>query len=250
MEPNETNSTNLKSATEGADLGASYPKPKTTRAPSDRTYASAEAGAAPVREHDFTVDPGKVDSARLKIEIPGWGIDLPRERRVGEHKMGDFSPSDNGAHWTKPDQQEAHVTILKSPDADVKELTPVFGTTFPPKGLSGVLRTYAYSVGEGYKRRWMTLLLADRVDVVESTVSELLFGFHADPEEPKKLRPAAIVAIAGVAALSVAGAIYFGARVRANRNSGKKTKGTRLAKSKSSGERKGGSSERSSVVLN
>src|SRR5207253_7460861 len=50
-------------------------------------------------------------------------------------------------------------------------LTPVFGTACPPKGLSGLLRDYAYQYGEATNRHWMTLLLADRVDMVETMIA-------------------------------------------------------------------------------
>jgi hypothetical protein len=46
-------------------------------------------------------------------------------------------------------------------------LTPVFSSAVPPRGLSGVMRRRAYAIPEHKARRWMTLLLADRVDVWE-----------------------------------------------------------------------------------
>jgi hypothetical protein len=55
-------------------------------------------------------------------------------------------------------------------------LTPVFGTSCPPKGLSGLLRDYAYQFGEGSNRHWMTLVLADRVDMIESMVADAFRG--------------------------------------------------------------------------
>jgi hypothetical protein len=55
-------------------------------------------------------------------------------------------------------------------------LTPVFGESCPPRGLSGMLRDYAYQFGEGANRHWMTLMLADRVNMMESTIIDALRG--------------------------------------------------------------------------
>ncbi|HXU80102.1 MAG TPA: hypothetical protein VN914_01810 [Polyangia bacterium] len=64
--------------------------------------------------------------------------------------------------------QEPEVTVLVS--VDVGELTPVFSTAVPPRGLSGLMRRRAYAIPEHLARRWLLLLLADRVDVWESRV--------------------------------------------------------------------------------
>lgn len=55
-------------------------------------------------------------------------------------------------------------------------LTPVFGTTVPPSGLSGALRARAFGYGEGDLRHWLLLLLADRVNVVEGLAQDLAGG--------------------------------------------------------------------------
>ena len=55
-----------------------------------------------------------------------------------------------------------------------KKLPPVFGTAAPLKGLSGVMRVLAYKYPDHWARRWMILLLADRVDVAESTLLSAL----------------------------------------------------------------------------
>jgi hypothetical protein len=62
--------------------------------------------------------------------------------------------------------QQADVPVLVS--VDVGELTPVFSTAVPPRGLSGLMRRRAYAIPEHYARRWLLLLLSDRVDVWES----------------------------------------------------------------------------------
>jgi hypothetical protein len=48
-------------------------------------------------------------------------------------------------------------------------LTPVFGTSCPPKGLSGALHKLSYrKYSEGRAAHWLLLLAADRVDAWES----------------------------------------------------------------------------------
>jgi hypothetical protein len=51
---------------------------------------------------------------------------------------------------------------------EVGRLTPVFGTAVPPRGLSGLVRRAAYKIPEHKGKRWMLLMLADRIDVQES----------------------------------------------------------------------------------
>lgn len=42
-------------------------------------------------------------------------------------------------------------------------MTPVFGTSTPPKGISGAMRKYAYrKYSEGRAAHWLVLIAADR----------------------------------------------------------------------------------------
>jgi hypothetical protein len=79
-----------------------------------------------------------------------------------------YKPAGTSAELVKPplDQQQTDVDVLVG--VDVGKLTPVFGTCQPPRGLSGLMRRAAYKVPEHKAGRWMTLLMADRVDVWES----------------------------------------------------------------------------------
>ncbi len=56
----------------------------------------------------------------------------------------------------------------------LKRLTPIYGTANPPHGVAGAMRRLAYQYPENLARHWMTLLLADRVDVVEDRLGGLL----------------------------------------------------------------------------
>jgi hypothetical protein len=75
-------------------------------------------------------------------------------------------PTPLGANFVP--SQSADVTVLVS--VDVRELTPVFSTAVPPRGLSGLMRRRAYDIPEHFARRWLLLLLSDRVDVWEGRV--------------------------------------------------------------------------------
>ena len=70
------------------------------------------------------------------------------------------------------------------------EPTPVFGTAQPPHGVSGVLRRLAYQTPEHLARHWMLLLCADRLDVAESRLGNVM----ARPLESQGWNGAAAVA--------------------------------------------------------
>ena len=115
--------------------------------------------------------------------IPGWGSDLEPSSRPGVPR--DKSPH-LGAERLYPasfPRQEPTFTIHKSTEHG--QLTPVFGTACPPHGLSGRLRDIAYRFSEGRLSRWLTLLVADRVDVVEGIASDLARG-HV-PNIPREM---------------------------------------------------------------
>lgn len=64
-------------------------------------------------------------------------------------------------------QQAPSIEVLVAPG---RPLTPVFGTSVPPRGLSGAIRRMAYKIPEHKAYRWMLLILGDRVDVWEHRV--------------------------------------------------------------------------------
>jgi len=111
-------------------------------------------------------------SEELRARIPGWGVDLdPADRPSFPQEK--FDPTLNGAHWHFPERQEEKWPRERSIEHQM--LTPVFGTSCPPKGLSGVLRKYAYAkFSEARAAHWLILLAADRVDVAESALMDTL----------------------------------------------------------------------------
>lgn len=105
--------------------------------------------------------------------IAGWGADRnPADRPA--FPMERTPPRDIHPHWETPEQQRLTVEVLKSTERP--DMTPVFGTTVPPRGVSGMLRRAAFRFSENDVRRWMTLLLADRVNMVEGIVDDLAHG--------------------------------------------------------------------------
>jgi hypothetical protein len=117
-------------------------------------------------------------SDQLRARIPGWGVDadpkdrpsVPRERTVPAEIAESGFPERQQEKWPRERSIE-HET-----------LPPVFGTSCPPKGLSGVVRRYAYSsFSEARAAHWLLLLAADRIDVAESRVQAAL---RLQPDNP------------------------------------------------------------------
>ena len=109
-------------------------------------------------------------SVDLASSIPGWGSDLDPARRPGVPR--DKAPELGVERLYPPfEQQPTNVKIHKSNEHG--QLTPVFGTSCPPAGLSGLIRDHAYTYSEGRLTRWMALMLADRVNVVEDLLSDV-----------------------------------------------------------------------------
>ena len=107
-------------------------------------------------------------SEELRATIPGWGADLDRNDRPSFPKERFDLP--NGAHWDFPERQPELQPRERS--IEHKFLTPVFGTAAPLKGVSGVIRRFAYArFSEGRAAHWLLLVLGDRVDAVESHVA-------------------------------------------------------------------------------
>jgi hypothetical protein len=111
-------------------------------------------------------------SDELSTRIPGWGVDLNPEVRPSNHRQQrDLGVT--GAHWEFPERQEERTPRERS--IEHQFLTPVFGTSSPPKGLSGVLRRLAYRrYSEARAAHWLILLAADRVDAAESHLRSFL----------------------------------------------------------------------------
>lgn len=110
---------------------------------------------------------------RETSHIPGWGADADPANRPAV-PMERTPPRLEGVHWDAPEQQVPHVKIHHSTERP--GITPVFGTTVPPSGLSGKMRDLAFRYSENDLRHWLMLLGADRINVVEGLLSDLAHG--------------------------------------------------------------------------
>ena len=78
-------------------------------------------------------------------------------------------------NYEKAPQQPIDIEVFHS--IERPNVTRVFGTSTPPSGLSGAIRRYAYdNYSEANALHWMTLILADRVNVFEGIIEDLSHG--------------------------------------------------------------------------
>lgn len=91
-----------------------------------------------------------IDEQGIEVhqEIVGWGVDRDRAKRPGVPRE-----IETGV--------DSETRFGKSPAT----------VTIPLRGVSGMIRRAAYKKPDWEPTRWMMLLLADRVDVVESAVT-------------------------------------------------------------------------------
>jgi hypothetical protein len=145
-------------------------------------------------------------------DVRGWGVDLNTRPMFPRELPSDVTTVRGEVRdWQVP-TMKVHMSV------EQPNLTPVFGTSCPPKGLSGLLRDYAYQFGEGANRHWMTLVLADRVDMVESMVVDLFRGRgdnyiaekawsakwkYADTAQRRRYATMAAAAVGGIAVAMV-----------------------------------------------
>jgi hypothetical protein len=107
------------------------------------------------------------------VHIQGWGADLDHANRPA-YPMERTPPRLENVHWDHPENQPVTVKVYHSTERP--GLTPIFGTTVPPSGLSGKIRDVAFKLSENDIRHWLLLLLADRVNVVEGIGDDLKNG--------------------------------------------------------------------------
>jgi len=125
-------------------------------------------------------------SINLENQIHGWGVDLDPANRPAYPKEK-VPVHGTGAHWEVPDQQVPKIKIHRS--IEHTHLTPVFGTSSPPRGLSGRIRDLSYAkYSEARPMHWMLLLAADRIDVIEGLFSDLRRGYIPNIFAEKGLR--------------------------------------------------------------
>jgi hypothetical protein len=112
--------------------------------------------------------------AGMPKNIPGWGMDYDPDNDP-TYPMKHWNGADHERiHYEKAPQQPETIEVLHSNERP--SITRVFGTSTPPAGLSGAVRRYAFRYSEGTATHWMTLILADRIDVVQGLISDLKQG--------------------------------------------------------------------------
>jgi len=168
-------------ATDGGLTPATDPAQERSSAPSQGPRGRGDRGrqghdhGAP---HEGLAEPRTADGVPrppLRREdyahIAGWGADLDRSLRPAV-PMERMPPRLDRVPARQ--QQPLNVEVLHSNERP--GITPVFGSTVPPRGLSGGMRRLAFRFSENDVRHWLTLLAADRVQVVEGLLSDLAHG--------------------------------------------------------------------------
>lgn len=106
--------------------------------------------------------------------IKGWGIDA-NPLNDPTYPIKNYTGDDHKRiNYRKPVQQDVNIEVLHSNERP--GVSSVFGTTLPPRGLSGTIRRYAFRHSESSYWHWLPLLLADRVNMIEGLLHDLSRG--------------------------------------------------------------------------
>ena len=111
-----------------------------------------------------------IDPATVK----GWGVDANPENDPTYPMKKRNDREQKGYTWQRPTQQSLDIEVLHSNERP--NVTAVFGRSSPPRGLSGMLRRYAFNHSESSYGHWLPLMLADRVGMVEGLVEDVARG--------------------------------------------------------------------------
>lgn len=109
----------------------------------------------------------RIDPAQVK----GWGVDADPENDP-TYPIKKHVPSEHAGYtWERPSLQPLEVEVLHSNERP--NVSATFGTSTPPRGLSGVIRRFAFRFSESSYGHWLPLMLADRVGMVEGVFEDL-----------------------------------------------------------------------------
>jgi hypothetical protein len=106
--------------------------------------------------------------------VPGWGVDADPTNEPTRPMRQRTESLHEGYTWKRPRQQRPTVEILHSNERP--GLSATFGTSTPPRGLSGVLRRHAFKFSESSYGHWLPLMVADRIGVMEGIAEDLAHG--------------------------------------------------------------------------
>jgi hypothetical protein len=91
-----------------------------------------------------------------------WGVDLDPSRRPGVPWQK--SPPTPFPNMQYPPERQQGVPASPMHGRPNKTMPPVFSTSVPLRGLSGLIRKRAYQYADHYPSHWLLLMLGDRVD--------------------------------------------------------------------------------------
>ena len=124
----------------------------------------------------YTEAPTNIDRkiADQHKDIPGWGMDADPDNEP-TYPMKDYTGADHDRlNYERQTQQPQEVEVLRS--IERPRMTTIHGTSVPPSGLSGVLRRFAFRFSEGSSGHWLTLILADRINMIEGIIEDIAHG--------------------------------------------------------------------------
>lgn len=124
------------------------------------------------------------------------GFNASPANRPGVPMEAEPRSTGTAASAAEPTPQRVRREHLHTAGRD--ELTPVFGNARPPRLASGAMRRAAYRLPEHEARRWLLLLAADRVDVLEHRLPELFSRRSIDALE-RQVRSSPVATLAAAA---------------------------------------------------
>jgi hypothetical protein len=139
-----------------------------------------DATVTPSTDNDAPIYVEKTDPIerqnrhRDTAHIQGWGADVDPENRPAVPKER-TPPRLEGIHWHDIEHQRPSPHRIHH-STERPGLTPVFGTSVGPSGVSGLLRDAAFRYSENDIRHWLILLGADRINMVEGLLDDLAHG--------------------------------------------------------------------------
>jgi hypothetical protein len=107
-------------------------------------------------------------------KLPGWGIDADPKNDPTYPMRERMNVSQDPDSKHRPALQPVDIELLKT--IERPNISAVFGEASPPSGLSGMIRRFAFKYSESHYGHWLPLLLADRVNVVEGVLDDLVHG--------------------------------------------------------------------------
>lgn len=106
--------------------------------------------------------------------IKGWGIDADPKNEP-TYPMKDYTGDDHKRlNYERPPLQPKTIEVLHSNERP--SVSAVFGTSVPLSGLSGMIRRFAFRYSESSFGHWVPLIFADRINVVEGIIHDLVRG--------------------------------------------------------------------------